>query len=185
MPAAIQDTHRIYYCGRCRKQVVICSRCDRGQIYCSDGCSDAARERSSREAGKRYQESSKGQENHARRQKSYRTRSASTVTHQGSPETAPVAEERAAVATAVTVTALSVVTPAACALGAPSALSNTGSTQTVPIRSVWGSRELGYRCCSFCGQPCGALGRVDFLSTPGGQFDFSRHGSADPAPAPR
>jgi len=30
-------------CARCRAQVLLCSRCDRGQRYCSQACSFAAR----------------------------------------------------------------------------------------------------------------------------------------------
>jgi hypothetical protein len=77
---------RIYICGECGQQVVVCSRCDRGQRYCSRECSRAARRCSVREAGARYQRSERGRLHHARRQKLYRFRKAGFrgVTHQGS-----------------------------------------------------------------------------------------------------
>jgi hypothetical protein len=62
MPA----TGRFYVCARCRVQVIVCRRCDRGQIYCDGDCALAARQSSVREAARRY-----------------RTR-LNNVTHQGS-----------------------------------------------------------------------------------------------------
>jgi hypothetical protein len=39
----VRENGRFFLCGRCRKQVLICSDCDRGQIYCTDGCAQRAR----------------------------------------------------------------------------------------------------------------------------------------------
>jgi hypothetical protein len=75
---------RLFLCGRCRQQVLICSCCDRGQIYCVDGCADAARRQSLREAGRRYQRSRDGRFAHAERNRRYRARQ-KIVTHQSSP----------------------------------------------------------------------------------------------------
>jgi hypothetical protein len=61
----------LFLCGRWRAQVLICSHCDRGQIYCGKRCTRAARRNSLRAAGRRY---------HASRR--YRRRK--NVTHQGS-----------------------------------------------------------------------------------------------------
>jgi hypothetical protein len=33
-------------CQGCRAQVLICSRCDRGHVYCFEGCARSARLRS-------------------------------------------------------------------------------------------------------------------------------------------
>ena len=33
------DDARLFLCARCRRQVLICSRCDRGQQYCGARCS--------------------------------------------------------------------------------------------------------------------------------------------------
>ena len=89
-------TARLFYCALCDTQVIICSKCDRGNIYCGDECARLARLESSRAAGKRYQESYKGRLNHAARQQQYRQRQQKKmaeknikikkVTHQGSQQ---------------------------------------------------------------------------------------------------
>lgn len=75
---------RFFLCARCRAQVLICSHCDRGHIYCGKGCATEARRRSLREAGRRYQASRRGRLNHAERSRRYRA-CKNNVTHQGSP----------------------------------------------------------------------------------------------------
>jgi len=77
------STGRFYLCQRCRLQVIICRRCDCGQIYCSTACSKAARCEALRASGRRYQQSSKGRFKHAERARRYRQRK-NKVTHQGS-----------------------------------------------------------------------------------------------------
>ena len=72
-------------CARCHRLVVICSRCDRGQRYCSGRCAQAQRRRSIREAGRRYQRTPLGARNNAARQKRWRVRIVTTVTHHTSP----------------------------------------------------------------------------------------------------
>lgn len=79
----MENTARLFNCARCRRQVVICSDCDRGNIYCGRGCSCRARRESQRAAGRRYQRSRRGRFAHAERQHRYRTRR-QEVTHQGS-----------------------------------------------------------------------------------------------------
>lgn len=81
---------RLFVCVCCRAQVLICSHCDRGQIYCAAECAQAARSHSIREAGKRYQTSRRGRLKHAVRNRRYRAE-LKKVTHQGSP--APVADD--------------------------------------------------------------------------------------------
>jgi len=44
------DDARLFLCARCQHQVVICSRCDRGQWYCAALCSGLARRESLRAA---------------------------------------------------------------------------------------------------------------------------------------
>ena len=34
---------RLFLCQGCRVQVLICSHCDRGHIYCAEGCAGEAR----------------------------------------------------------------------------------------------------------------------------------------------
>jgi hypothetical protein len=36
-------TARLFLCARCRAQVLICSCCDRGNIYCGEGCAEEIR----------------------------------------------------------------------------------------------------------------------------------------------
>ena len=80
----MENTARLYNCARCHCQAIICSYCDRGNIYCSESCTQAARKESLRAAGKRYQRTRNGRSKHAERQRQYRS-SCKKVTHQGSP----------------------------------------------------------------------------------------------------
>ena len=75
---------RLFVCVRCRAQVLICSCCDRGQIYCAGSCAREARYQAQRAAGRRYQASRRGRVCHAARASRYRARQ-KNVTHQGSP----------------------------------------------------------------------------------------------------
>ena len=82
------DDARLFLCARCRRQVLICSRCDRGQQYCGARSSGPARRESLRAAGRRYQHSRPGRHCHAECQRRYRRRCredarAQKVTHHG------------------------------------------------------------------------------------------------------
>ena len=77
---------RLFLCQGCRVQVLICSHCDRGHMYCIEGCAQQARRQSQREAGRRYQTSRHGRINHAARARRHRARK-NNVTHQGSAPT--------------------------------------------------------------------------------------------------
>jgi hypothetical protein len=83
----MQSSARLFICARCRCQVVICSHCDRGNIYCGQGCAQAARRQSLRGSAERYQNTRRGRLAHAERQRRYRRRRKQKVTHQGSPPT--------------------------------------------------------------------------------------------------
>lgn len=95
-PMPMTSTSRLYHCTVCHCQVVICSRCDRGNIYCS-GCAYKASREARKRATMRYQASHKGRLNNARRQRAYRARvrlvgrndnpDCKIVTHKGSPPT--------------------------------------------------------------------------------------------------
>jgi hypothetical protein len=85
----MQGNARLFHCVRCRCQVVICSHCDRGNIYCGKRCAESARRQSRREAGRRYQRTRRGRFAHAARQRRYRRRRRQKVTHQGSPPVLP------------------------------------------------------------------------------------------------
>ena len=80
-----EGSFRLLNCQRCGAQVRLCVSCDRGQRYCGDCASQAARDRMKR-AGQRYQATPRGRENHAARQRRYRQRQAEQrreVTHRG------------------------------------------------------------------------------------------------------
>jgi hypothetical protein len=81
-------TARLYLCVRCRVQVLICSCCDRGNIYCERGCARQSRCSKQRASGQRYQATPRGRHNHAARARRYRARR-QKVTHQGSPPQVP------------------------------------------------------------------------------------------------
>ena len=85
MPAS----SRLYHCGRCQAQVIVCSGCDRGQRYCAKGCADKARDSSLKRAAKRYRLSRRGRFNNADRQQRFRDREKQKVTHQGSLQLKP------------------------------------------------------------------------------------------------
>lgn len=83
-------TARLYYCQRCHQQVVLCSSCDRGNIYCFSGCAATARREKCQQANQRYRSSYRGRRYAAQRQADWRQRRreeklsvAKKVTHQG------------------------------------------------------------------------------------------------------
>lgn len=87
---------RLFLCVRCCAQVLLCSHCDRGQLYCTRTCSLAARRERRRHTAKRYQDSRGGRLKHAARAACWRQRRRSLrqagaaididkVTHQGCP----------------------------------------------------------------------------------------------------
>jgi hypothetical protein len=91
-PAGDEPSARLFLCGRCREMVIICRRCDRGQIYCNRGCAQDARRCAQRDASRRYQSSRRGRLNHAARNRRYRARK-KNGTHQGSlrkPDLSPL-----------------------------------------------------------------------------------------------
>lgn len=90
---------RIYTCPCCGSLVMLCSHCDRGNIYCFKGCAQRQRSSSLRGAGRRYRQSLKGRLNGAQRQARYRARrrqessnaavAVEKVTHHGSDRPMP------------------------------------------------------------------------------------------------
>lgn len=102
----VETPGRFFLCARCRMNVLICSCCDRGQVYCAGGCAQEARRLAQRAAGRRYQMSRRGRFAHALRARRYRSRRRTApvseheeamlkhrrqknVTHQGSPPAPP------------------------------------------------------------------------------------------------
>ncbi len=80
---------RLYRCQRCGRVVLICSRCDCGQLYCARGCAHKARQESLRRAGQRYQQTLHGKRKHAARMQRYRREQKQKVTHQAPPQSEP------------------------------------------------------------------------------------------------
>ena len=76
---------RMFHCARCHCQVIICRHCDRGNVYCANGCADLARAASLRRAAIRYGATRRGRHSNADRQRRFRARQREKVTHQGSP----------------------------------------------------------------------------------------------------
>lgn len=85
----MKTSARLFNCTLCHIQVVICSRCDRGNIYCGPSCSQYARAHHHRLANQTYQNTSKGRRKHAERQHRYRERQIKKVTDQSSPSLPP------------------------------------------------------------------------------------------------
>ena len=129
----MESTGRIFKCARCFKQVIICSRCDRGQRYCSPDCSETARNHSQRAASHRYQQSREGRIKHALRMRLYRLRK-QIVTHQGSQPLVPNG-----------------------LLQTNSA--DTRKSDAAPFQSMVTRRFQ----CHFCGCHCSEFVRLDFL----------------------
>ena len=75
---------RLFVCANCRRQVVVCSCCDRGKVYCAGDCSGRARRRTVQQTGRRYQASHRGRRMHAARIGRWRAQR-DKVTHHGSP----------------------------------------------------------------------------------------------------
>ena len=73
---------RLFLCGRCRRQVIICRQCDLGQVYCGPDCALEIRRRNQREARRRYQATDRGRRMHIDRSREYRARGRG-VTDQG------------------------------------------------------------------------------------------------------
>jgi len=81
----MKPTARMFHCAGCHCQVIICRHCDRGNVYCTNGCADHARSTSLRRAAKRYRLTRRGRHSNADRQREFRARQKQKVTHQGSP----------------------------------------------------------------------------------------------------
>ncbi len=83
----MENSARLFHCAGCHCQVLICTNCDRGNIYCST-CSISVAVQLHREASKRYQNTQRGKRNHASRQNRYRQKK-NKVTDGGSTIPSP------------------------------------------------------------------------------------------------
>jgi hypothetical protein len=88
----MKKSARLYSCARCHQQVIICSHCDRGNIYCGAACSQQSRTQKHQIANQIYQKTHRGRQKHAERQRRYRQRQndkIKKVTDQGSIDLPP------------------------------------------------------------------------------------------------
>jgi len=134
-------TGRFFLCARCRAQVLICSCCDRGNIYCDRGCAEESRRTKQRDARRRYQDTFNGRRNHAARAKHYRARQ-KKVTHQGSLQQLPDDDMPECAA------------PTVSAPSGPAA-STSRTSRSSPLQPPWR--------CHWCGRPCSPFVRTSFL----------------------
>ena len=137
---------RFFLCALCRQQVLICSRCDRGQIYCAGGCRFDARRMRRRETASRYQRSRSGRFRHAARSRRYRARQ-KIVTHHGSPDPSPDA---------------CVLEVSAAAQEEPPPGAGTAALGGAPVPVIRAEATFGRRC-HWCGQGCSPFVRRDHL----------------------
>lgn len=145
----------MFTCARCHRQVAICTRCDRGQRYCSAHCRRQQRTANVREAVRRYQQTPHGARNNAARQKLWRLRSATrivtTVTHHPSITHSLLREE-------------------VPVKNAPKENCDATSHRTpviahrIPVLLPTGETGQTVRRCDFCGRPCGSYARSETLS---------------------
>jgi hypothetical protein len=131
---------RLFMCAECRAQALICSCCDRGQIYCAGDCAARARRRTTRDAGRRYQTSRRGRLAHAERSRRYRVR-CKNVTHHGSPPSPP---------------------DDLLSSGSPAIASDASA--------FVGRARRPYSRCDWCGRRCPDLVRQGFLRRRGGRW---------------
>ena len=131
---------RFFLCALCRKQVLVCRRCDRGQLYCSSVCSEQRRAQRQREARARYASTRAGRRNNAERQRRYRAclreqcpPDSEKVTDQGSVPSGPTDKV--------------VVDPSGAS----------------PAHNRYQPTNMR---CHYCGQCCDPLLRADFLPVP-------------------
>ncbi len=90
---AMEPTPRLFLCLLCHEQVVLCSWCDHGQIYCGKVCAHFARQKSLRLARLRYQKTFNGRRKHATCQSRYRRKLKNKVMDHSSPpppQSAPI-----------------------------------------------------------------------------------------------
>lgn len=142
----MQPTGRLLMCARCRAQVFICRRCDRGNRYCTADCARAARRESLSAAGHRYQRSCRGRMAHAARARRYRARS-KFVTHHSSPAPAAndVLQRDLIDATEAVAATMVVATPATSrchCCGCPLPALVRTRTRSSPTSCVFGGEEV-------------------------------------------
>ena len=159
---------RLYRCQRCGRVVLICSRCDCGQLYCAAGCAHKARQDSLRRAGQRYQQTPRGKRKHAARMQRYRRGQTQKVTHQAPPPSTPPVPNCSAGAfpqPAKEDPDVSLSSPplSPCAVVLPQVQPAPGRSPRVPTASAPPAAQGAQPGCHFCGQSKSRLVRRDSL----------------------
>lgn len=134
------DRGRHYKCARCGKAVLICTCCDRGNRYCSDGCQECARAESQRKSAKLYWRSKKGKANASARQVRFRMRRQEKVIHLDIP---PQQEEQSPHVPAPICAPEKIVTQH----GSPP---QTQDASMPPVQTVVPIADHKPFCCHFC-----------------------------------
>ena len=151
--ASMVESHRLLICKACRHQIRICTRCDRGNVYCSKHCARKARCRSLHRSGRRYQKTPRGKRNHAARQMRYRKRQQQKVTHQGPHNNRLEVRDQKSTATKT-------INPPAVQKEVPhehnSEFVSNNDSKTY-------SEKTKKTRCHFCLRPCGEFSRLDPL----------------------
>ena len=122
----------------CHAVFFLCSRCDRGQRYCSVACRQQARCRQRRRANRRYQQSPEGRLDHRDRQRRYRRRRA----------------QRASQASVTDQSSLSITCPASSFCGTdPVAPVKAPAESRARLLPRWPETRPGiWLCCRICGR---------------------------------
>jgi hypothetical protein len=174
----LEPPARRFLCARCRAPVLVCSACDRGQIYCASGCSALARRQAQHASAQRYQRTRCGRFMHAARTRRWRERQAAvlagplavspaqSVTHQGSQLAPP---------DAVLVSHPPLSCDASAAPAQPCLTPIVGSTSTsVPTSAPISITTAPVWRCHWCLTPCTDSVRLDFLRHSGPARSVSR-----------
>jgi len=178
--ATFSITCRVFRCGMCGSEVIICRRCDRGHRYCSQECSGEARRASLRRAGAKYRKTERGRTNHKVRQQRYLERQSERVTHQGSLFAEPVGEmERDLAGESTEIHECEVKGPEdeeaaeeeveeSCDVESTEATEEADEGASCEETVVERKEKAGFRRCTFCGRLYLFEGRRDFARRRGG-----------------
>ena len=150
------QTGRLFLCARCQAQVLVCSHCDRGQRYCTNGCANITRRSRQREASSRYQQSRVGRHKHAARMHRWRMRrtaAAKIVTYHGSQ--VPPGSDVLAVNESLMAIPPDSQPTQPCQTPAFQSVVTRTNTRTIESAPLWH--------CHWCQSPCPALVRQGFL----------------------
>lgn len=120
---------RSYHCELCHKQVIICTYCDRGNVYC-ELCVRVARQKRQRQANRKYQKTLKGRTNNATRQSRLRLKNRQKGTERST-------KEKKVTDRGSSITLLS---------------TSCNTERNKGIKPNDGNKKITQPCCDFCGR---------------------------------